>query len=193
MLAGSPAFAHECECDGRGTLASWMGDWDLSFYAAASLDQSTFDDWSMVAAIDAQTYTARAMDDQDIAFRVRGGMEFAEYFALEVGYADFGQARFSGTSDGSGSLWVAGTQRETIEVDGYSLHLVGRLPVKAAFAAAARVGASVLMSERHQSGTFDDAGTPTPFNIRDSGTSTELSYGVALEYDGFAPIRLAAG
>jgi hypothetical protein len=188
-VLAAPAFASET--DGRGTVWSWFGDWDPSFYAGASVHQGSFDDWSAVAQIDTASFTARDRDDAAVGIRVSGGMQFLDNLALEATYADFGGASFAGVSNGSGAIWEPGTQREEIELSGFGLHLVGRLQVSDLFSASARVGAWSMRSERHQSGIFDDAGTPTPFDIRDTGTSTELGYGASIEYDGFAPLRIA--
>ena len=189
FAAAIPASAHEE--DGRGTVWSWFGDWDPSFYAGAGIQQGTLEDWSTVEQVDSASFTSRESDDEDTGFRVSGGMAFTEHFAVEMGYADFGGARFAGTSDGSGPVWEPGTQRETIDLSGISLHLVGRLPVTRTVFVSARAGAWSLRTERHQTGVFDDAGTPTPFDIRDSGNSTRFGYGAALEYDGLAPWRVA--
>ena len=188
FIAASPAMAHEE--DGRGTVWSWFGDWDPSFYAGASLQQSTLEDWSTIEQVDSASFTSRESDDEDTGFRVAGGMAFAEHFAVEMGYADFGSATFAGNADGTG-FWEPGMQRETIELSGLSLHLVGRLPVTSTWFVSGRVGAWSFRSERHQTGAFDNAGTPTPFDIRDSVNSTRFGYGAALEYDGLAPWRIA--
>jgi len=188
-LLGAPALANET--DGRGTVWSWLGDWDPSFYAGVGVHQGDYSDWSTIGGIDSQTYTSRSSDEADTGFRVSGGMKFLDNFAVEATYADFGGASFAGDSDGSGVIWEPGTQREELELSGIGLHLAGRFGVTSQFFVAARVGAWSLRSERHQTGTFDDAGTPTPFDIRDSSNSTQFGYGVALEYDGLAPVRVA--
>jgi hypothetical protein len=187
-LLAAPAFAHEE--DGRGTVWSWLGDWDPTFYAGASVQQTSFSDWDVISRIDSASFTSREFDEEDSGLRVMGGMTFTQYLALEASYADFGGASFAGISDGSGATWEPGPQREELELEGFGLHVTGRYPLAKAFFAVARAGAWALRSETRVTGTFDDAGTPTPYDMRDTSNSTQFAYGAALEYDGFAPFRL---
>jgi hypothetical protein len=180
--AAAPVLAHET--DGRGTVFSWIGDWDPSFYAGVSLHQGAFEDWSVSQLT---RFTTRNEDDSDVGFRLSGGMQIVEHLAIEASYADFGEARFTGDSDGTGPF-APGPVGDRVRADGYGLHLVGRLPVAGNFDLAGKAGVWSLRTEQTASGSLDVGG---PFSSRESGSSTEFSYAVALEYTGFGPIRVA--
>jgi hypothetical protein len=158
-----PALAHET--DGKGTVWSWMGDWDPSFYAGMSLHQGTFEDWSVSEFTD---FTTRSEDDSDVGFRLSGGMQIVKYLGIEASYADFGEARFTGNSDGTGPF-APGPVQDRLQAVGYGLHLVGRLPVGGDFTVAGKAGFWSLRTEQAGSANLD-VGGQTPFSNSESAT-----------------------
>ena len=57
------------------------------------------------------------------------GHRFTEYISLEASYLDFGEYVLEGKSDGTGSFWVAGPIKVTEKAKGYTLALIGYLPL----------------------------------------------------------------
>ena len=97
-----------------------------------------------------------AYDDQDTAFSLFGGYQFNRYFAVEGGYADFGEIKPS-----SGS---------SLKADTFHLTAVGTLPVNDAFSLYAKAGAHRWDADEKLSVLGGD----------DSGT--DPTYGVGAQY-----------
>lgn len=168
----------------------WYLDLDPSWYAGGAVGQSTLEDWSLLATLNDGSYRSAAQDDRDVGYRVFAGLGLSRYFALELGYADFGEATFTAESDGSGSNWAAGPMAETFAVSAIDLGLLGKLPLARDVAVFGRVGA--LRTESEESGMATQQ-----FNGFVAYTATarhnSWSYGAGVEYDGFRPVRLIAG
>jgi len=167
----------------------WYLETDISWYAGASVAQGTFKDWSVAEGADDGSYVSRDVDDSDTGLRVFAGVDLGRYFALELGYADFGDAGFSGQSDGSGTRWAAGPVNETIELKALDLELFGKLPLTEAVALFGKVGAFQWRSTTEGSGTFQCCG-PVTFNQSNDGR--EAAYGAGVQYDGLRPLRVVA-
>lgn len=166
----------------------WYLDLDPSWYAGGAVGQSTVKDWSVVATVDDGSYTSVTRDDRDIGYRVFGGLGLSRYFAIELGYSDFGEASFRAESDGSGSQWAAGPQTETFALAAVDLGFLGKLPLGSDTALVARIGAlrtdaTYSRQGMHQSG---------PISSQGSAQHTDWFYGAGVEYDGFRPVRLVA-
>lgn len=166
----------------------WYLELEPSWYAGGAVGQSTVEDWSVVATVDDGSYRSVAQDDRDVGYRVFAGLGLSRYFALELGYADFGEASFRAESDGSGSQWAAGPQTESFALTAVDLGLLGKLPLRSDVALVGRIGAlrTDATYERqalHQSG---------PISSRGTAQHTDWFYGAGLEYDGLRPVRLIA-
>ncbi len=189
-----PVLAQECEgCSSSPSVSFWSGDWNPSFYAGASFQQSLFEDWGTVSRIDASSYTSRSEDDSDTGFRVSAGMDFLEHFGVELTYADLGEASFTGQSDGSGTFFAPGTQRDAVELDGYALHLIARIPIAKDFSLSGRAGLGLWEASQRTSGMYYDpgmGGAPAPFSTNASESSLRFSWGAGLDYDGLKPVRV---
>lgn len=184
-----PVLADECAgCPVSVTFGP--SDWSPSYYAGAGYVQSMFEDWDASSHIDSASYTSRSEDDGDAGFRVFAGMDFLQHFGVELAYADFGEATFSGQTDGTGVVFAPGTQRDSVKLDGYFLHVIARVPVARDFLLAGRAGFAFLEARQRQSGTAYAPG-PTPYDVSDSNRSTRFSWGMGLNYDGFKPVRVA--
>jgi len=136
---------------GLGVAQNTLEDWD----------ESTFDDGSISNA-DAE--------DSDNGFRIFGGGAFSPNFGFELGYSDFGEATWEGTSDGTGGFWPAGPVGASVGLKGFDGSLVGTLPVSDAFALMARFGILVWDMEVDVdtsvgSGSDSDDGNDTFFGL----------------------------
>lgn len=182
-LTDASAAEQPCNCPNSGSRWNWNPSW----YAGASVAQSTFSDWSAAANADASSYASRTQDDHDPGFRAFGGMAFLKYFALEAGYADYGEARFQAQSDGSGIFWAAGPVAETVSLKGLDLDLLGTLPLFKDTAAFGKLGALRSESRQRITGMTQSSG---PYFTDDKHRSAKLLYGAGIQYDGFRPLRL---
>jgi OmpA-OmpF porin, OOP family len=182
-----PASARECpECSDAASTSFWPSDWNLAWYAGAGLDYTEFKDWNF-SRIDSDSFTSRDEDDNDTGMRLTVGMEFLRYFAVEAAYVDFGEASFSGQTDGSGGVFAAGTQRDALELDGYALQLVARVPVSDAWSVAGKAGWWRWQARERFDGVLNASG-PTTGGASDDGI--RFAWGAGLEYDGFKPLRI---
>lgn len=116
------------------------------------------------ASYDVSCPTTSTCDDSDTAWKVYGGLEVNEYIAMEVGYADLGEAKFSGTPSG------------TAEVNGMTMQVVGTLAISPSLSIIGRGGMNFLNLEKN--GTI--AGTP---NNNEGDTDVAWSLGVGAQYN----------
>ena len=87
-----------------------QADTQPGFYAGAGFGTTKIGD---------DEFDGTGIDDSDTGFKVFGGYDFNENFAVEVGYFDFGEA--------SGETSAA--TASVVGVSGLSASAVGRLPV----------------------------------------------------------------
>src|SRR5690349_535593 len=197
VLAGfsQSVLAHECDsCPAAPASASfWPSDWNPSFYASAGFQNAMFEDWDTISNIDPASQTSRSEDDSDTGYRVSAGMSFLEHFGVELTYADFGEATLAAQSDGSGQILAAGPQHDAVELDGFGLHLIARVPLGKEFSLAGRAGLWLWNTRQRISGSVQNppgSGTPVPAELDDSKGSTRFGWGAGLDYDGFKPFRV---
>lgn len=95
-------------------------------------------------------------DEDDTGFRVSAGYQFNRNFAAEVGYVSLFDKRISGAN---------------LEVDGFELVGVGKMPLANNFSVYGKLG--FLMWDAKASA----------FGISDSEDGTDLTYGIGLQYD----------
>ena len=194
--AAGPVSAHDCpECSDAASTSFWTSDWNLGWYAGAGYQGSRFEDWSLASRVDSGTFTSRSEDDADAGLRLVAGMEFLTYFSVEAAYTDFGEATFSGQSDGTGAIFAAGPQRDSVELDGYALHLGARVPVGMDFWVAGKAGWWLYHARQRATGTVHNpppAGPPAPYALDESDNGIRFSWGAGLDYDGFKPFRISA-
>jgi hypothetical protein len=184
FAGGVFAADEQCGCDHGHSHVKW----NPSFYAGASLSQSTFERWGSLDFNDG-SYTSSAGDEDGTGYRAFTGVDFLGYVALEVGYADFGQARFNAQSDGSGSLWSAGPISSQFELRGFDLRLAGKLPIYRGLKLVAQTGLLVWQRESSASGDVQGSGA---FAYQDSARGEDILFGGGLEYDGWQSLRLGA-
>ena len=184
-----PAWAHECpECSDAASTSFWPSDWKLSWYAGLSYQFGEFEEWGAVSRVDSGSFTSRSEDDRDTGYGLTAGMGFLEHFGVEASYADFGEAHFTGQSNGLGTYYGPGAQRDSLRLGGYALRLVGRVPVAGGFFLSGKAGWWYWHAQQHVSGTSSGG----PYDDRQSDSGLQFSWGAALDYDGLRPVRLSA-
>lgn len=111
------------------------GDW----YVSATAGQSEVD-------LDISSGPGYSIDDEDTTYGINLGYRLNQYWAVEAGYLDLGEASIKATEGGAdfyyGGSYVeaeAGT-KATAEADGWTLGLVGTYPVTEKFDLYAKAG-----------------------------------------------------
>jgi len=110
-------------------------------------------------------------DEQDLGYKLFGGYQFNENFALEGGYFNLGKFDYSLSTPG-------GTLNGDIKIMGLNLDAVAILPITEDFSAFARIGANYAQSK-------DSFGTTGTISISDnSPKENDLNYkfGAGLQY-----------
>lgn len=129
-------------------------DFTLAPFVGVSAGQSTFD-----LSCDAGS----TCDDTDTAWKIYGGLEVNEYIAMEIGYADLGEAKFSGATSG------------TAEVNGMTMQVIGTYAINPSFSLIGRGGMNFLNLEINETtaGVSSNAGD----------TDVAWSLGVGAQYN----------
>jgi OOP family OmpA-OmpF porin len=112
--------------------------------------------------------------DHHTAYKLFGGYQFNQYFALEGGFFYLGKPTFDAT------VFPAGTLHGQVEMRGWNLDLVGFMPISGGLSALARLGAQYAKA----SGSFSGTGSVT--TVADPSPSEhQLNYkaGVGLQYE----------
>ena len=120
-------------------------------YFGAGIGQSSVD-------IDCDLDITCTADEEDTGFKLFGGYNFTPNFGLEAFYVDLGEASITGTDS------FLGAARATIEVSGFGLAAVGRLPVADRFEILGKAGLfiwdiDVGVQSGIGSGSLSDDGT----------------------------------
>jgi len=101
-------------------------------------------------------------DDTDTGFKIFGGYRFNQSFAVEGGYADFGESTFSISGFGSG----------TLDANTLFVHAVGIIPINPQWFVYGKAG--LHMWDASESGEILGA----PFSVSDDGTDPTFGFGV---------------
>ncbi|MBI4161072.1 MAG: outer membrane beta-barrel protein [Acidobacteria bacterium] len=133
--------------------------------ASTGLGVSNFDDGSL---------TAGSVDDSGTGWKIFGGYQFAKHFGVEGGFVDLDKTSFDGTSDGTGSLYSAGTVTSTSEANGLFAAAVGILPVVKNFSVFGKAG---LMNWDGDTTLSDSSGT-----LAGSDDGSDPMFGVGVEF-----------
>ena len=118
-----------------------------SAYVGASIGQSEF-------KFDCEA--GESCDTKDTAWRIFGGYQFSRNFAAEIGYHDFGEAKFTGPGFD-----------EKVEGSAWELVGIGALPLGNAFSIYGKLGAYY--------GKFEGGG--------ESDSNTGLTFGIGGQFD----------
>jgi OOP family OmpA-OmpF porin len=142
-----------------------QADTQPGFYAGAGIGTTKISD---------DAFDGTGIDDSDTGFKIFGGYDFNQNFAVEVGYFDFGEAS---AREGGDSLSVG--------VTGLTASAVGRLPVSDMFALYGKLGfASYDVKAKFSIAGFGSGS--------ESDSDSDLIYGVggALSFGGNFEARL---
>jgi len=135
---------------------------DQGFYAGAGAGQFSIDFSGDLLG------TSISFDDSDTAFRVFGGWQFNEFFAVEGGYVDGGTA--------SETLNVGGTDVDfDIDMTGFDLMLRGTLPMGESFYGFAEAGMVFWDA--------DFSATSGGSTASDSDSGDDFAYGAGFGFD----------
>lgn len=118
------------------------------------------------------TMTSIDEDIREFGFKVFGGYQFNQYFALEGGYFDLG--KFSYTAN----TLPAGTLNGSSKIKGVNLDLVGFLPFTDRFSAFGRIG----VNHAKTSDSFTGTGMVNVLDGSPSKRDTNYKFGVGLQY-----------
>lgn len=148
------------------------------WYVGANVGQSNadMDNNGVVASRLAEGFNTNRLTkhDSDNAFKVFGGYQFNNYFALEAGYFDLGEFGYKTFQDQPWAVFTADTKLRGMNVD-----LVGFLPIGEKLSAFARVGVTRYDSKDSYRGF--GAVTVVPFG--DSDRDSSHKFGAGLQYD----------
>lgn len=133
------------------------------FYLGGSIGQSKFKESCEGAT------AGVSCDDTDTAWRFFGGYEVNRNFAVEIGYADLGEAKASLTSGGI-------TATSTAKATAWDVVGIGSLPLGPSFALYAKLGLFYGKADGRVSVT--GGGTTS-----ESDTGTDLTFGFGARYD----------
>lgn len=148
---------------------------DTGFYGYLSAGQSQSDrkaeaDRALIGA-GATAFTS-SMDDTDTAWKIQAGYRFNKNLAIEGGYAKLGELAYRAAITAP----VAETGLVSLDIDGWNLDVVGRLPFNNSLAGFAKIGAFVYNLDYQCTGTVY-CGT-----VSRSASGTSLHYGLGIDY-----------
>lgn len=109
---------------------------------------------------------------QDTSYKLFGGYQFNQNFALEAGYFNLGKFTYS-------TSLPAGTLNGRYETEGLNLDLVGTVPLGARWSALARVGVQHAITRD----SFGGPGLPSSASTDNSQRANNMKVGLGLQYE----------
>ncbi|GAB2714713.1 porin family protein [Halomonas garicola] len=128
----------------------------------AKVDNDTLNDLDRLGA---------STDDSDTAYKLFAGYQFNPYFAVEASYVDFGEFTASASNR-------VGFADASLEIDGFTAALVGKLPIEGGFGVYGKLGMIAWDGDvKGQGNIYGNA-------IRESGSEdgNDPFYGAGVEY-----------
>lgn len=149
---------------------------DSGWYVGGNVGQSRakIDDARITSGLLGGGFTTTSMtdDNRDTGYKLFGGYQFNDYFAVEGGYVNLGSFGFTSTTVPAGSL------HGNIKLEGVNLDLVGILPITQRFSAFGRVGAFYADAKDNFTGAgLVNVTTPNP-----SKSDVNYKAGLGLQY-----------
>ncbi len=149
---------------------------DSAWYLGTSIGPSkaVIDDVRIVNGLLGGGATSASVtdDDRGNAYKIFGGYQFNQSWALEGGYFDLGKFGFTATTVPPGSL------SGTIKLRGVNLDLVGTLPITQRLSGLGRIGANYTEARDKFTGT----GSVHVLNSSPNARETNLKAGLGLQY-----------
>ena len=164
------------------TLAEEKG-----FYVGGSVGHTSIDTLSegqVNANLAAGGITATSnVDDTDMGWKLFGGYNFNQYFGLELGYVDLGEASLDITATAP----AAATASVSAEADGFQFTGIARYPLMNNFDVFGKVGGFVWDVEG--GGSVTSGATTVVVSAEDDGSSIMFGFGAEYELQNNIGIR----
>ena len=149
---------------------------DAGWYGGASAGRSsaTIDDARITSGLLGQGLTMNSIADRDrdTGYKVFGGYQFNNNFALEGGYFDLGKFGYTANTTPPGTL------SGDIRLKGLNLDAVGTLPITEKLSVLGRVGVNYTEA----SDAFTGAGAVSVLNPNPSKSEANYKVGLGLQY-----------
>jgi len=149
---------------------------DAGWYGGASAGQSRarIDDGRITSGLLGSGFatTSISNDEHSTGYKLFGGYQFNQNFALEGGYFDLGKFGFTATTAPTGTL------NGNIKLRGLNLDLVGTLPITEKFSAFGRAG----LNYAHARDSFTGTGSVDVINPNPSKNAMNYKFGVGVQY-----------
>lgn len=147
------------------------------WYGGANVGQSraTIDNARITSNLLSGGLTTSGISDRDrsTGFKLYGGYQFNNNFALEGGYFNLGKFGYTATTVPAGSM------TGDIKLQGLNLDAVGKLPLTDKLSAIGRVGLNYAQARD----TFSGTGAVRVLNASASKSETNYKLGAGLQYD----------
>lgn len=161
---------------------AFAADDDTKFYVGVSAGQSNFND--ACDGLDTIGFVG-SCDDDDTGWKIFGGYNFNQNFGVEAAWVDLGEATANGTIG-------AAAATANVEVDGFNISAVGRVPLGEQFSLFGKLGlyvwdASASATVATTSVFLDNDGTDISFG---AGGQYDFSknFGVRAEWERFSNV-----
>ena len=172
IISGAPLIAF---AQGTAADSGWFGGLSLG-QAKVSIDNS--------GTAPAGVTFSHTKDEKDTAYKVFGGYQFNKNFAVEGGYADFGN--HSLTVSITAPTIADGSIKGSAEASGFNVDAVGIIPLQSGFSLFGKVGAVYTTTKGSYtgSGAYTSAVLATAFgDLNPKSSEWNLKWGVGAKYD----------
>jgi OOP family OmpA-OmpF porin len=148
-----------------GLIATSQAMAQKGLYIGGSAGSSKIDDDIALGGL----ITSGTVDGSSTGFKIFGGFQFNDYFALDLALVDLGKAKYSGT------YFNAPVTGGTVDIWGLNFSAVGILPVSESFSVFGKVGLFAWEADaKDTTGGF-------PFSTNESGA--DFSFGLGMSYN----------
>jgi OOP family OmpA-OmpF porin len=163
------AFAQSAaDSEPSNNSAAWYFGADIG-RSKAKIDDA---DIARGLAVDGAASTSFYNRDLDTGFKVYGGYQFNDYFAIEGGYFDLGKFGYNATTI------PAGTLNGNISLKGLNFDVIGFLPLTSDFSLFGRVGVNYANAKDN----FNSTGLIAVTNPDPSKKDVNYKFGLGLQY-----------
>ena len=150
---------------------------DSGWIGGLSVGQSKarIDDPQIIGQLQGAGYATTSLNDvnRDTAFKIFGGYQFNQYFALEGGYFDLGKFGYAAITSPTGGL------NGSIQIKGLNVDAVGILPFEGNFSVFGRLGLNYAQSRDN----FNSTGGVFTSESNANANSVNLKAGVGAQYN----------
>ena len=147
-----------------GLIATSPALAERGFYIGGSAGSSHIDDDIAKGGL----ITSGSVDGSSTGFKIFGGYQFIDYFALDLALVDLGKAKYSG------SFFSAPVTGGTVDIWGFNFSAVGILPLNPSFSLLGKVGVFAWEAKAK------DTTGGIPFSVKESGA--DFSFGLGMSY-----------